>query len=82
MEHVRPEHLDAIVLSHMHFDHCSDLFVMRYALDQQDVREGEEKRRVPLYTPNEPFGVLKAITTGALFEPQPSRAGMRFKSAR
>ncbi|NLI54295.1 MAG: MBL fold metallo-hydrolase [Clostridiales bacterium] len=75
MEHVRPEHLDAIVLSHMHFDHCSDLFVMRYALDQQDVREGEEKRRVPLYTPNEPFEVLKAITTGALFEPHTVKGG-------
>jgi phosphoribosyl 1,2-cyclic phosphodiesterase len=59
----------------LHFDHCSDLFVMRYALDQQDVREGAEKRRVPLYTPDEPFDVRKAITTGALFDPHTVKGG-------
>ena len=75
MEYVRPEHLDAIVLSHMHFDHCSDLLVMRYALDQQDVREGEEKRRVPLYTPAEPFETLKTITSGALFAQHTVKGG-------
>jgi ribonuclease BN (tRNA processing enzyme) len=75
MEHVHPAHLDAIVLSHLHFDHCSDLFVMRYALDQQEVREGEEKRRVPLYTPAEPYETLKAITTGALFAQHTVKGG-------
>lgn len=75
MEHMRPEHLDAIVLSHLHFDHCSDLFVMRYALDQQDTEPGGEKRRVPLYTPNEPSETLKAITTGALFDPRVVKSG-------
>lgn len=72
---LRAEELDAIVLSHLHFDHCSDLFVMRYALDFQDVREGEEKRRVPLYTPAEPFDTLKAITNGALFDQHTVRGG-------
>ena len=53
---LRPEELDAIVLSHLHFDHCSDLFVMRYALDQQErSRRGARSVRVPLYTPAEPF---------------------------
>ena len=75
VEYMRPEHLDAIVLSHLHFDHCSDLFVMRYALDFQDVREGEEKRRVPLYTPAEPFDTLKAITTNALFAQHTVKGG-------
>ena len=74
MEHVHPAKLDAIVLSHMHFDHCSDLFVMRYALDQQDAADGE-KRRVPLYTPDEPFETRKAMTTGALFEPHTVKGG-------
>lgn len=68
MEHMHPSHLDAIVLSHLHFDHCSDLFVMRYALDQQEPGPGGEKRRVPLYSPNEPFETLKAITAGSLFD--------------
>jgi len=79
MEHVRPEHLDAIVLSHLHFDHCSDLFVMRYALDQQDVPEGGQKRKIPLYSPNEPFETLRAITTGALFESHLVKGGDEIK---
>lgn len=75
MEYLRPEQLDAIVLSHLHFDHCSDLFVMRYALDQQNVPEGAEKRRVPLYLPDEPFETRKAITNGALFDPHTVKGG-------
>jgi len=75
LEIVRPEQLDAIMLSHMHFDHCSDLFVMRYALDQQEVPEGQEKRRVPLYTPAEPFETRLAITTNALFAQHTVKGG-------
>ena len=72
---LRAEELDAIVLSHLHFDHCSDLLVMRYALDFQDVPEGREKVRMPLYTPAEPFDTLKAITNGALFDQHTVRGG-------
>lgn len=75
LEYLRPEQLDAIVLSHLHFDHCSDLFVMRYALDQQEVPEGAEKRRVPLYLPDEPFETRKAITTGAPYDPHVVKGG-------
>ncbi len=75
MEYVSPVQLDAIVLSHLHFDHCSDLLVMRYALDQQDVREGGQKRSVPLYTPAEPFDTLRAITRDALFAQHAVKGG-------
>ncbi len=75
MEHVHPVLLDGILLSHLHFDHCSDLFVMRYALDQQDVSEGTDKRRVPLYTPDEPSEIRKAISAGALFDPHTVKGG-------
>lgn len=75
LEYARPEELDAIVLSHLHFDHCSDLFVMRYALDQQDVPKSGEKRRVPLYLPDEPFETRKAITTGSLYDPHVVKGG-------
>lgn len=75
MEHMRLEQLDAIVLSHLHFDHCSDLFVMRYALDQQEPAEDGTKRSIPIYLPGEPSSVRKAITEGALFLPQIVKGG-------
>ena len=74
-EIMRPEQLDAIVLSHLHFDHCSDLFVMRYALDQQEVPQGGEKLSVPLYTPAEPFETRLAIATNALFRQHTVKGG-------
>ena len=41
--------LDAVILSHLHSDHMSDMLVMRYALS----RSGTEKR-LPVYMPNSP----------------------------
>jgi len=75
IEYVRPEALDAIVLSHLHYDHWSDLFVLRYALDQQDVPAGGEKRRLPLYAPDEPADVYAALLKNALFNPHPVKGG-------
>lgn len=68
IEYYRPEELSAVVLSHLHYDHCSDLFVMRYALDNQPAGADGEKRRMPLYAPDEPFEVISALTKNALFE--------------
>ncbi len=39
--------LSAVVLSHLHPDHCSDVFVLRYALEQNGLT-------VPLYAPKTP----------------------------
>ena len=49
MELTRPETLDAVVLSHLHFDHMSDLLPMQYAL-QFSARE----RPLPLFLPRRP----------------------------
>lgn len=39
--------LDAIILSHLHADHISDLFILRYALSQQGIS-------IPIYAPSSP----------------------------
>ena len=49
MDIARPETLDAVVLSHLHFDHMSDLRPMQYAL-QFSARE----RPLPLFLPRRP----------------------------
>lgn len=49
---------DAIVLSHLHFDHMSDLLVYQYLRQAQP--DGA-KRRIPLYLPAEPEQVRDLI---------------------
>lgn len=45
--------LAAVFLSHLHSDHISDLFVMRYAL-QMDLEQGKRKTPLNLFAPAEP----------------------------
>lgn len=45
--------LEAIIVSHLHSDHISDLFILRYAL-LFAMERGEIKRPLPLFAPVEP----------------------------
>ena len=45
--------LDAVVLSHLHFDHCADVLVLRYALEAA-ARSGRLLAPIPVYCPAEP----------------------------
>ncbi|MDN5347815.1 MAG: hypothetical protein PWP65_1379 [Clostridia bacterium] len=45
--------LDGILLSHLHGDHISDIFVYRYAIDQA-VAEGKRQEPVTVWAPAEP----------------------------
>ncbi|MGI5876775.1 MAG: MBL fold metallo-hydrolase [Dethiobacteria bacterium] len=47
--------LQAIVISHLHSDHCSDLFILRYAL-QFSRERGLLERPLPIFAPPEPAG--------------------------
>ena len=47
------EELTAVLVSHFHFDHCSDLYVLRYALDASR-REGLRSEPLPIFSPPEP----------------------------
>lgn len=52
-EHCRLDQLDAVVLSHLHADHCSDLFILRYAL-QVERQRGRLARPLLIHTLAEP----------------------------
>ena len=56
MEIARPETLTAVVLSHLHFDHISDLLPMQYAL-QFSGRE----RPLPVFLPRRPERVRSLL---------------------
>lgn len=51
-----PNELDAVVLSHLHYDHMSDMLPMQYAL-QLNPRE----KPLPVYAPDEPEGVYALL---------------------
>lgn len=46
--------LDAIVLSHLHPDHVSDLYVLRYGFHYQLMKGVRTKGPIPVYAPREP----------------------------
>lgn len=52
-KHLAPWELDAIVISHLHSDHISDLFILRYAQLLAQTR-GDTDRALQLYLPEGP----------------------------
>lgn len=46
------ESLDAIILTHLHSDHISDIFVMKYAIGIKKM-QGKFDKSIPVYTPND-----------------------------
>jgi ribonuclease BN (tRNA processing enzyme) len=55
------EELTAVVVSHLHFDHCSDLYVLRYALDVSR-RQGLRTEPLPIFCPHEPAELAGLLT--------------------
>ena len=51
--HVAPESLSGLILSHLHSDHTSDVFVLRYALEVAHIY-GRRAEPLPVWVPPEP----------------------------
>lgn len=66
--HARPWELRAVLLSHLHSDHISDLAVMRYALDYAQSQGLWQCGPLPLYSPPEPAGEANKLLYKELFE--------------
>ncbi len=52
-EHIRLEQLEAIILTHLHADHISDIGVLKYAMDLSR-KFGLDIGRIPIYAPATP----------------------------
>lgn len=56
----RIEDLDAVLVSHLHFDHMSDLLVLQYGLGTKKLLEGR-LARLPLHLPATPERVVELL---------------------
>lgn len=73
-QHVEPWELDAVVLSHLHGDHWSDLLSLRYAVDGA-IRLGRRAAPLPVYAPDAPAPEAALIPYRAALEHRPVRPG-------
>ena len=71
------DRLDAILLSHLHYDHCSDLGVLRYLLEQLAARDGM-RQPMPVYAPDAPAHARELLDY-PVFDVRPIADGMRVK---
>ncbi len=74
MEQVPLGQLRGVVLSHLHLDHCSDMGILRYALEQLGEREGVSLP-LPVYAPTGPADVKEALLKGDVFDVRPIGPG-------
>ncbi len=70
----KPWELDAVIVSHLHADHISDLFVLRYALDQA-IRAGLRSSPLPLYAPPDPAGDYERLAYKDVYRVIPLHVG-------
>jgi ribonuclease BN (tRNA processing enzyme) len=68
-EWVSVEDLTAVVLTHLHFDHISDILAMQYAL------QFSGRSSLPVYAPSQPAPV-RALLEGGKFSVLPHEDGM------
>ncbi len=66
-EHIRLDQLEAIILTHLHADHISDMGVLGYALDLSR-KYGLTLPKVPLYLPATPAPLAENLKNEDLFE--------------
>lgn len=75
-EHLKPWALEAVLLSHLHFDHIADLMVLRYALDYARARD-LRTHPLPLGALPEPAAEFDRLLYKGLFKKVPLGAGER-----
>lgn len=75
---IRFEHLDAIILTHLHSDHISDMMVLKYAV-QIKKKRGLFNRNLAVYAPSEPEEEYKRLNVKDAFDLKPVTEGLVLK---
>ncbi len=69
---IEPHQLDAVVLTHLHSDHISDCFILRYAI-RTAFKQGRRNKPLPLYAPSRPAEDYERLHDPGIFRVQPIR---------
>lgn len=72
------EDLDAIILSHLHSDHSSDMFVLRYAMQAKLIHKTIEKP-MEVYTPKNPENTYNDLNFNGVFSLHTITEGMQLE---
>lgn len=67
---IRIEELDAIILTHLHSDHMSDMMVLRYAV-QIKMNRGLELKPIDVYAPSQPQDEYNRLDIPGVFSTKP-----------
>lgn len=69
-----PARLDAVIISHLHFDHVADLFAIKYLLESR-IYYGESIHAIRLYIPDMPEWMDAEIAGNDVFDIVPIHDG-------
>ena len=61
------EDLSGVIVSHLHSDHVSDLFILRYAI-KYGIERGKRGLPVPIFCPSEPTPVFEQLFYRDIYE--------------
>jgi ribonuclease BN (tRNA processing enzyme) len=76
-KHISLEQIDLVILSHLHYDHISDFFVLGYAIDGFQSLSVIEKS-LPVLTPYEPYKTFTLLKYNGAFSFNPIIAGKKY----
>lgn len=65
--YLRIEDIDAIILSHLHLDHISDIFIFKYAIETK-TEKGQIIKRKKIMLPSTPAGIAGELYGNDIFE--------------
>ncbi len=72
--------IDAILLSHLHSDHCADMFILRYMLEQTKIRErGGIHLPISVVSPITPEYEYRQLSASGVFDITAASDGRKMK---
>ncbi|HWR19180.1 MAG TPA: MBL fold metallo-hydrolase [Clostridia bacterium] len=71
--------ISAVLLSHLHSDHISDMFILRYALQQLEARGMRSSPIVSVAMPNDPSMEFSALSASGVYDIQQVHDGTRLR---